>query len=106
MTQFLKLQRVRYISDAMPLMKGKEGIVTDITPRGWVEVQFDDERHTTRCAQSSLELVDPRKEVLQKVFDLLTEYLSDECPDDQNWEDFDPDIDGLRSQVSDLGGGL
>jgi hypothetical protein len=106
MVEFKKLHRVRYVSDAMPMMKGKEGIVVDITPRGWIEVQFDDEPHTTRCAQSSLELVDPRKELLTKLFNLMTEYLTDEAPDDQNWEDFDPDIDGLRAQVSELGGGL
>jgi hypothetical protein len=104
--EFKKLQRVRYTSDVMHHLKGRIGTVFDITPRGWVEVQFDGDSHMTRCAQANLEHFDPRKDLLDRLFNLMTEYLTDECPDDQNWEDFDPDIDGLRSQVSDLGGGL
>lgn len=105
MADFRKGQRVRYMYDTLPSMKGKEGTVMGITPRGWVDVQFDGDEQTVRCAQASLKPVDPRKEVLDKVFDLLTEYLVDECPEGTNWEDFDPEIDGIRSQVSDQGGG-
>ena len=106
MAEFKKLHRVRYISQAMPMMTGKQGVVVEITPRGWVEVKFDGTDHTVRCAQSSLELVDPRQDLLQGLFEMMTAYLVDECPEGQDWEDFDPDIDSLRAQVSELGGGL
>lgn len=105
MADFKQGQRVRYISDTMPNLKGKEGTVQGVTDRGWVEVVFDGYDFPTRCAQVNLQIVDRRKEMLDAVFDLMTAYLVDECPDDANWEDFDPEIDGLRSQVSDLGGG-
>lgn len=29
----------------------------------------------------------------------LSDYLLTHCPDDQVWEDFDPEIDGLRTQI-------
>jgi hypothetical protein len=32
----------------------------------------------------------------------MSNYLVDECPDNVTWEDFDPDIDGLRATVADL----
>lgn len=32
----------------------------------------------------------------------MSSYLVDECPDDMNWEDFDPDVDGLRAEINDL----
>lgn len=44
----------------------------------------------------------PRAKLLMEMFDLTTEYMVDECPDGTNWEDFDSDIDDLRSQVIDL----
>lgn len=43
-----------------------------------------------------------RKELLDTVFDLLSGYLADECPEDEYFEQFDPEIDGLRTQVGDL----
>lgn len=40
-----------------------------------------------------------RKEALATAFDVLTAYMTDACPDDQNWEDFDGDVDALRMQI-------
>lgn len=40
-----------------------------------------------------------RSDALRTAFDILTAYMTDECPDDQSWEDFDPDVDGIRSQI-------
>ncbi len=40
--------------------------------------------------------------VLDRIFDELTDYLVDECPDEMNWEDFAPEVDQLRTGVSDL----
>src|SRR3546814_12454501 len=40
--------------------------------------------------------------LLATMQDLMSNYLVDECPDHVTWEDFDPDIDGLRSTVIDL----
>lgn len=46
---------------------------------------------------------------LRDCFDTLTGYLTDQCPgesahDDDYvaWEDFDPDVDGLRSVINEL----
>lgn len=44
----------------------------------------------------------PRKELLDRVHELMSIYLVDECPEDENWEDFDPHIDQLRTDVGDL----
>lgn len=44
----------------------------------------------------------PRKALLDTLFDLMSDYLGDECPEDENFEDFDPEVDALRSEVSDL----
>jgi len=43
-----------------------------------------------------------RYRVLEQIYDLLSNYLVDECPEDEHWEDFDPEIDGLRTTASDL----
>lgn len=43
-----------------------------------------------------------RKELLDTVHDLMSGYLGDECPEDETWEDFDPEIDRLRSEIDDL----
>lgn len=42
-----------------------------------------------------------RKKALALCEEALTDYLQ-RCPDDANWEDFDPEIDHLRTQVQDL----
>jgi hypothetical protein len=44
----------------------------------------------------------PRLEALMAAFDILTSYLLDECPDDANWEDFDGEVDHLRSEIDDV----
>lgn len=43
-----------------------------------------------------------RKNVLGKVHELLSEYLGDECPEDENFEDSDPEIDAIRTEISDF----
>ncbi|RIA46411.1 hypothetical protein DFR49_0952 [Hephaestia caeni] len=43
-----------------------------------------------------------RFELLDRVYALMSEYLADECPDDEHWEDFDTDIDRFRSEIADL----
>lgn len=43
-----------------------------------------------------------RKQLLDAVFDLLSDYLVNQCPEDENWEDFDPEIDQLRATTGDL----
>lgn len=45
---------------------------------------------------------DARYILLAAMQDLMSNYLLDECPDNVTWEDFDPDIDGLRSTVIDM----
>ena len=47
-------------------------------------------------------MTDARYRLLDTMQDLMSNYLLDECPNDVTWEDFDPDIDGLRSSVADL----
>jgi hypothetical protein len=47
-------------------------------------------------------MTDARYRLLDAMQDLMSNYLLDECPDNVTWEDFDPDIDGLRSSVADL----
>jgi len=47
-------------------------------------------------------MADARHTLLSTMQDLMSNYLVDECPDHVTWEDFDPDIDGLRSTVIDL----
>lgn len=42
-----------------------------------------------------------RDEALAAAFDILNAYLTDECPDDMEWENFDPDLDMLRIQIHD-----
>lgn len=42
-----------------------------------------------------------RLDLLDHIHSLLWEYLIDECPDDENWEDFDPEIDALSSTIED-----
>lgn len=43
-----------------------------------------------------------RHRMLRRTLDELDGYLLDQCPDDQTWEDFDPDIDALRTKVQEL----
>lgn len=47
-------------------------------------------------------MTDARYRLLDAMQDLMSNYLLDACPDNMTWEDFDPDIDGLRSSVADL----
>lgn len=48
-------------------------------------------------------MTDPeaRKHALALCEEALTDFLL-RCPAEQNWEDFDPEIDNLRTQVQDL----
>lgn len=102
MATFSVGQKVRYIGFAMAGMNGKHGVVEKIDPRGWVSVMFEGQSMAISCAQVHLQPVDPRREALQRAFDVLTEYLADECPEDTNWEDFDPDVDDLRAQIDEM----
>ena len=43
-----------------------------------------------------------RDGLLGTLHDLLSNYLVGECPDSIAWEEFDPDIDALRTSVGDL----
>lgn len=52
--------------------------------------------------RSPEDLEEARKQALQICFDTLTNHMTDECPDDQSWEDFDADIDDLRTRLSKL----
>lgn len=47
---------------------------------------------------------DARKHLLSLLEDELTAYLLDHCPEGVNWENFDPDVDSLRSQVQEASG--
>lgn len=40
-------------------------------------------------------------ELLQDSINDMTDYFLDNCPDDVNWEDFNPAIDAARSRVQD-----
>lgn len=48
-------------------------------------------------------MTDPRYALLGAMQDLMTNYFLDECPDNVAWEDFDIEIDALRTTVTDLG---
>jgi len=43
-----------------------------------------------------------RFKLLDLAHALMSEYLADECPEDEHWEDFDAEIDGLRSEIADV----
>jgi len=43
-----------------------------------------------------------RLNALHRALLALNAYMLDECPDGQNWEDFDPHVDELRTQINDL----
>lgn len=43
-----------------------------------------------------------RKFALRATEETLTAYLLDHCPDDVMWEDFDPDVDELRTKAQEL----
>lgn len=94
--------KVVYVGAAMAGMRDTRGVVEEIDARGWVKVKFVGQSMPLSCAQANLQVLDPRQEALQRAFSVLTEYLADECPDDVNWEDFDPDIDDLRSQIDEM----
>lgn len=47
-------------------------------------------------------MADPRYVLLARMQDLMTNYFVDECPADVAWEDFDAEIDGLRTSVTDF----
>lgn len=102
MAEFKVGSRVVYVGASMQGMRDKKGTVQSIDQRGWVSVKFDGQSMALSCAQVNLQLIDPRQDALQKAFAVLTEYLSDECPDDTNWEDFDPDVDDLRTQIDEM----
>lgn len=48
-------------------------------------------------------MTDPRYALLGAMQDLMTNYFLDECPSNVAWEDFDIEIDALRTTVTDLG---
>lgn len=58
-------------------------------------ISLEQERGAALKAASSAQISGDGMEILQ-AFDALTDYLLDHCPDGQNWEDFDPDVDGAR----------
>ncbi len=45
---------------------------------------------------------DARRQILSDTEAIMKGYLLDYCPDDVNWEDFDPDIDSIQTQVGEL----
>jgi len=47
-------------------------------------------------------MTEAKRIALAACFDVLTAYMVDECPDDVAWEDFDGDVDALRSTITDL----
>jgi len=44
----------------------------------------------------------PRQQAAWDAFAILTAYLGDECPDGENWEDFDSDIDEIRFKLDEI----
>lgn len=47
---------------------------------------------------------DARTFALRIAEETLTSYLLDYCPDEEMWEDFDPDVDSIRSAVQEAAG--
>lgn len=47
-------------------------------------------------------MADPRNALLARMQDLMTNYFVDECPANLAWEDFDAEMDALRTCVTDL----
>lgn len=43
-----------------------------------------------------------RRDFVVGLIDHLSDYFLDHCPENQNWEDFDPDLDGLRASLQGL----
>lgn len=43
-----------------------------------------------------------RRDFLIGLIDGISGYFLDRCPEDQNWEDFDPELDGVRTSLRDL----
>lgn len=46
-----------------------------------------------------------RKTVLTSLIDDISGYFLDHCPEGINWEDFDPDLDWIRSLLQDCEAG-
>lgn len=44
-----------------------------------------------------------RSEAIAACFDILTAYLTDHCPEGENWEDFDGAVDELRTALDEAG---
>lgn len=103
MSQFTAGCVVEYTGIMIHGLHGKTGKVKSVDARGWVDVEIEGQSYN--CAQANLKLIsnpNARQEALQACFDLLTGFMTDECPDDCAWEDFDPDVDGLRTQIQEL----
>lgn len=43
-----------------------------------------------------------RVQMLNRIKEDLEDYLLDHCPDNEDWEEFDPQIDALRTTVQGL----
>lgn len=43
-----------------------------------------------------------RADLLQGTIDSITSYFLDHCPDNENWENFDPNLDTIRSELQEL----
>lgn len=47
-------------------------------------------------------MLSPRRKALEHAVEVLTDYLLENCPDEVFWEDFDPDIDGIRTTIQEV----
>ncbi len=43
-----------------------------------------------------------RRDFLIGLIDSISDHFLDLCPEHQSWEDFDPDLDGVRASLQDL----
>lgn len=45
-----------------------------------------------------------RDDFVTAMIDDISNYLLDNCPKDQSWEDFDPDLDQVRTELQEIRG--
>lgn len=45
-----------------------------------------------------------REDFLTGLIDDISDYMLDNCPEGQNWEDFDPDLDEVRTYLQEMRG--
>ncbi|MCG2841255.1 hypothetical protein L6Q21_09710 [Sandaracinobacter sp. RS1-74] len=73
-----------------------------VLPANWPPAQQDGDGPVSGNDASPPDPARARVAALDTAFHALSDYICEHCPEDEHFEDFDPEIDTMRSEIEDI----